>query len=68
MAIESVCTKLGQQDTEEVRAEINRVLRSSHPMKPNLTKVQSQAIGELKRDRGLHSLNIRPRASNGYNG
>ena len=34
-AIESVCTKLGQQDAEEPRAEINRVLRSSHP--PNLT-------------------------------
>ena len=34
-AIESVCTKLGQQDAEELRAEINRVLRSSHPL--NLT-------------------------------
>ena len=30
-AIESVCTKLGQQDAEELRADINRVLRSSHP-------------------------------------
>ena len=34
-AIEAACTKLGQQDAEELRAEINRVLRSSHP--PNLT-------------------------------
>ena len=50
MAIESVCTKLGQQDTEELRAEINRVLRYSHPLKPNLTKAQSQSIRELKRD------------------
>ena len=50
-AIESVCTKLGQQDAEELRAEINRVLRSSHSPKPNLTKAQSQAIRELKRDR-----------------
>ena len=33
-------TKLGQQDAEELRAEI-----------PNLTKAQSQAIRELKRDR-----------------
>ena len=31
MAIEAACTKLGQQDAEELRAEINRVLRSSHP-------------------------------------
>ena len=45
MAIESACIKLGQQDAEELRAEINRVLRS------NLTTAQSQAIRELKRDR-----------------
>ena len=31
-AIESVCTKLGQQELEELRADINRVLRSSHPI------------------------------------
>ena len=30
-AIEAACTKLSQQDAEEVRANINRVLRSSHP-------------------------------------
>ena len=30
-AIESVCTKLDQQDAEELRTEINRVLRFSHP-------------------------------------
>ena len=50
-AIESVCTILGQQNAEELRAEINRVLRSSHTPKSNLTKVQSQAIRGLKRDR-----------------
>ena len=33
-AIEAACTKLSQQDAEELRANINRVLRSSHP--PNL--------------------------------
>ena len=49
-AIESVCTKLGQQDAKELRAEINRVLRSSHLPKSNLTQAQSQAIRELKRD------------------
>ena len=30
-AIEVACTKLSQQDAEELRAEVNRVLRSSHP-------------------------------------
>ena len=50
-AIDSACTKLGQQDAEELRAEVNRVLRSSHPPKSDLTKAQSQAIRELKRYR-----------------
>ena len=55
-AIESVCTKLGQQDAEKLRAEVSRVLRSSHPPKSNLTKAQSQAIRELKRDKDCKVL------------
>ena len=50
-AIEAACTKLSQQDAEELRADINRVLRSSHPPKPNLTKNQMSALRELKKDR-----------------
>ena len=30
-AIEAACTKLSQQDAEELRANINWVLRASHP-------------------------------------
>ena len=33
-AIEAACTKLSQQDAEECRADINRVLRSFHPPNP----------------------------------
>ena len=33
-AIEAACTKLSQQDAEELRAEVNRVLRSSHCPNP----------------------------------
>ena len=52
MAIEAPYTKPGQQDTEKHRAEINRVLpESSQQPKPNLTKAQSQAIREIKRDK-----------------
>ena len=52
-AIETACTKLSQQDAEELRTDINRVLRSSHPPpQPNLTKAQTLALRELKRDRG----------------
>ena len=50
-AIEAACTKLSQQDVEEIRANINWVLRASHPPKPNLTKTQNLAIRELKKDR-----------------
>ena len=50
-AIEAACTKLSQQDAEELRADINWVLRSSHPPKSNLTKAQNSALRELKRDR-----------------
>ena len=50
-AIEAACTKLSQQDAEELRDDINRVLRSSHPPKCNLTKAQNLALRELKRDR-----------------
>ena len=32
--IEAACTKLSQQDAEQHRAEVNRVLRSSHPPNP----------------------------------
>ena len=50
-AIEAACTKLSQQDAEELRADINRVLRSPQPPKTNLTKAQNTALRELKRDR-----------------
>ena len=50
-AIEAACTKLSQQDAEELRADIDRVLTSSHSPKPNLTKAQNLALRQLKRDR-----------------
>ena len=50
-AIEAACTKLRQQVAEELRANINWVLRSPHPPKPNLTKAQNVAIKELKKDK-----------------
>ena len=52
-AIEAACTKLSQQEAEELRANINWVLRASHSHKPNLTKAQNIALRELKKDRDL---------------
>ena len=33
-AIEAACTELSQQDAEELRADINQILRSSYPPNP----------------------------------
>ena len=49
-AIESVCTKLGQQDAEDLRVDVKSP-KIFPPPKPNLTKAQSQSIRECKRDR-----------------
>ena len=37
-AIESACTKLSQQEADELRADVNRVLRVSHPLNLIWTK------------------------------
>ena len=49
-AIETACTKLSQQDAEEFRADINSP-KVFPPPKPNLTKAQTSALRELKRNR-----------------
>ena len=49
-AIDVACTKLSQLDAEELRANINYVLRASHPPKPNLTKAQIITLREPKKD------------------
>ena len=41
-AIEAACTKLSQQDAEELRADINWVLRSSQPPNPTKPKLKTQ--------------------------
>ena len=51
MAIEQVCQKLYYQDVEQLRSSINRVLRSSHPPKPNISKTKFKAIYEFKNDK-----------------
>ena len=50
-AIEAACTKLSQHDAEELRADMNIVLRSSHPSKLNLTKAQKLSFKGTQMDR-----------------
>ena len=49
-AIESACQKLDHQDTEELRPDINGLLRKSHAPKPNLIKGEIKALAELRKD------------------
>ena len=53
-AIEAACIKLSQQDAEELRVEVNRVLRSSNPQtQPNQnTKLRFKGT---KKGQGPHS-------------
>ena len=39
---------LDHQEAEELRVDINRVLRNSHTPKPNLTKEELKALAELR--------------------
>ena len=50
-AIESVCHKLTEQDVEELRADINGLLRRVQTPKPNLNKAEIKALAELRRDK-----------------
>ena len=50
-AREAACPKLSQQDAEELRVDINGVLRSSHSPKPNLTKAQNFTLRKPRRNR-----------------
>ena len=57
MAIESVYSKLGQQDAEELRAEIYSP-KVFPPPKSNSTNAESQTIREHKRDRDCIGLTV----------
>ena len=48
--MESACQKLDYLEAEELRADINRILRSCHSPKPNLTKEELKALADLRKD------------------
>ena len=48
-AVESICHKLRDQDTQELRADINSFLRRFQAPKPNLTKQERRGLAQLKR-------------------
>ena len=48
-AVETMCHRLNHQDADELRSEINRILKSSDPPKLNISKAECKTIQELKR-------------------
>ena len=49
-AIESVCQKLTEQDAQELRAEVNIMLRRTKPPKSNISREEKKALKELRAD------------------
>ena len=50
-AVESICSKLKKQDAEELRAEVNSLLKRMHTPKPNLTKQERKGLSQPRKDK-----------------
>ena len=57
-AIESVCAKLKEEDTMELRADINSLLRKAKVPKDNLTKQERIGLSQLKKDKDRVILTV----------
>ena len=62
-AIESISQKLTEQDVQELKADINSLLKRFLAPKANLTKEQRKALGELKKRSGQNGVNSGQRGS-----
>ena len=58
-AKEAACTNLSQQDAEELRADINRVLRTTHPPQTQSNQSSKLSFKGTKKGQGLHSPHSR---------
>ena len=50
-AVESMCSKLKEEDAMELRSNINSLLRKAQAPKPNLTKQESVGLAQHKKDK-----------------
>ena len=50
-AVESICNKLKEQEAQELRAEVNSLLRRPHTPKPNQTKQERKGLSQLRKDK-----------------
>ena len=49
--VESMCSKLKEEDAMELRSDINVLLRKAMAPKPNLTRQESIGLAQLKKDK-----------------
>ena len=57
-AIESMCSKLKEEDVAELRGEINAVHRKGKAPKPNLNKEERIALNQLRKDKDRIILTV----------
>ena len=49
--VESIYSKLKEQEAQELRAEVNSLLRRAYTPKPNLTKQERKGLSQLRKDK-----------------
>ena len=49
--IEQACSKLQQEEVEELRGEVKSIIKKAHSPSPNITREERKAIRELKEDK-----------------
>ena len=49
--VESMCSKLKEEDAMELRLDINTLLRKAKAPKPNLTRQERTGLAQLKKDK-----------------
>jgi len=57
VATEKACSQMNPDEAEELRSEVMGILRFAGDPKPNLSKMESQALSELK---GIKSIMVLP--------
>ena len=57
-AVEAACQRLPEQDAQELRAEVNILLKRAKPPKSNITKEEKKALKELREDQDRMVLTV----------
>ena len=56
--VESMCTKLKEEDTMELRADVNALLRRAKAPKPNITREKRKGLVQLKNNKDKVVLTV----------